>query len=54
MTIPDIISIVLAFASIAWFMWFVTRPHNARKTEDKARAFYDRHGYWPDEEPPKA
>ena len=53
MTIPDIISVVLAFASIAGVMWFVNRPHSARKSEDRARAFYDRHGHWPDEEPPK-
>ena len=50
----DVISLVLAIGAIAWFIWIVAKPHSQRKTEDSARAFFDRHGHWPDEEPPKA
>jgi hypothetical protein len=31
----------------------VTGDHD-RSEEDEARAFYDRHGHWPDEDPPRA
>jgi hypothetical protein len=54
MSVLDAISLVAAFAAVAWFMWYLTRPHAQRKAEDDARTFFDRHGHWPDEEPPKA
>lgn len=54
MRIYDLILVLLAIAAIAWFIWIVTRSPNDRKAEDRARAFFDRHGHWPDEDPPNA
>ncbi len=52
MTPLDIISIVLSFAAIVWFIWFVSRTKDERRVDDAHRAYFERHGHWPDEMPP--
>ena len=53
MTVGDWITVIASFASIAWLIWMVSRGHGERHAEDRARAFFDEHGRWPDE-PPEA
>jgi hypothetical protein len=33
---------------------FGVRGDRERDDEDRARTFFDEHGYWPDEDPPPA
>ncbi len=54
MEIYDYISLGLAFGAIGWLGWFVLKPNTDRADEDVARAFYDEHGHWPDEDPAEA
>jgi hypothetical protein len=35
-----------------WLYRFGVRGERERDDEDRARAFFDEHGYWPDEDPP--
>jgi hypothetical protein len=35
-----------------WLYRFGVRGELERDDEDRARAFFDEHGYWPDEPPP--
>jgi hypothetical protein len=37
-----------------WLYRLGVRGDRERDTEDRARAFYDEHGYWPDEAAPPA
>lgn len=37
------------FAAIGMLVWFAARGDRQREGEDEARAFFDRHGRWPDE-----
>ena len=47
----DILSVVAAFAVTGWFVKIVLARDrdDDRHAEDEARAFFDRHGVWPDE-----
>lgn len=53
MRLVDWISIGGAFLATGWFVKLVTsRNRDAeRYSEDDARAFFDEHGRWPDEDP---
>ncbi len=50
----DVASIVLAFAAVGWLVKVVASRDRDRDRheEDAARAFFDRHGAWPDEVEP--
>jgi hypothetical protein len=56
MSIPDILSIIAAFAVTAWFVRTVTDRNRdeERFAEDDARTYFDEHGHWPDETPRQA
>ena len=46
-------------AGMAWWLfgWLFRKGvegDRERDAEERARAFFDEHGYWPDEAPPKA
>lgn len=45
-----VLAVVGSVGSILALLW-MTRRDGARDDEDAARAFFDRHGRWPDEEP---
>jgi protein-S-isoprenylcysteine O-methyltransferase Ste14 len=36
---------------INWMFRMSVESNREREQEERAREFYDRHGYWPDEEP---
>ncbi|HEX6391123.1 MAG TPA: hypothetical protein VFZ89_16805 [Solirubrobacteraceae bacterium] len=40
----------LAFAAIGAFIWWAGRPNRARESEAAARAYFDEHGRWPEED----
>ena len=50
----DWIAVGAAVAAVLWFAYVVSTGHDARHSEDDARAFYDEHGRWPDETPDQA
>lgn len=52
MNVLDVLLLVAALGAIVWFIWFVRRNPSDRQDETSARAFFDRHGHWPDEPPP--
>ena len=56
MSIPDLLSIVAAFAVTGWFMSIVLNKNRdkERYDEEDARTFFDAHGHWPDEDPAEA
>ena len=56
MSVVDILSIIAAFAVTGWFIKLVTASDRdaERFDEDDARAFFDEHGHWPDEQPADA
>jgi hypothetical protein len=43
------ILLALAGLTIVGFVVVVRRPNRQREDEDAARAFFDRHGRWPDD-----
>jgi hypothetical protein len=49
-------TLLIAAGLSVWLLNFLYRigvkGDRERDDEDKARAFFDEHGYWPDEEPP--
>ena len=47
-----LISAGLSVWLLNWFYRVGVRGDRDRETEDEARAFFDQHGYWPDEAPP--
>ena len=47
-----LISAGLSVWLLNWMYRISVRGDRERDAEDRARQFYDRHGYWPDEEPP--
>lgn len=51
MAVWDVISVVLAIAAIVWFIRVIATGRRERSEEDSARAYFDRHGHWPDEAP---
>ena len=48
----EIASAVAAFLAIAWLVKVIATGDDDRHAEDQARAYFDRHGHWPDEKPP--
>lgn len=50
----DLLSGVAAAAAIAWLIRTIFTGNDERAEEDSARAFFDRHGHWPDEDPAEA
>jgi hypothetical protein len=48
--VVDWIGVGLAIASVVWLVFMVSRGHGERHQEDDARAYFDEHGRWPDEE----
>ena len=46
-----VIGVVGGFACIVALAWVAATGHKERDEEDAARAFFDRHGRWPDEDP---
>ena len=52
MNVLDVINIaagVLGFVSIFWLVWIAAQGDPERDAEERARLFYDAHGYWPDD-----
>lgn len=47
--ILNVVLLALVALTFAGFVWIVRRPDRQREDEDAARAFFDRHGRWPDE-----
>jgi hypothetical protein len=47
--IANIVAALGGFAAILLRVWFAARPDRDRVDEDEARAYYDRHGVWPDD-----
>ena len=45
--------LVLAVIALLGMVVVVSRPDLQRQREDDARAFFDEHGHWPDEPPPR-
>jgi hypothetical protein len=45
--------LVLAVIALLGLVVVVSRPDLQRQREDEARAFFDEHGHWPDEAPPR-
>jgi hypothetical protein len=37
--------------AIVAMVWVAMNGHRERDSEDAARAYFDHHGHWPDEEP---
>ena len=54
MSVIDWITVALAILSIPLFVAIIRTGHDERHEEDDARAFFDRHGRWPDEPPDAA
>ena len=52
MTVVDWITVVLAVATIPALVLIIRTGHDARHAEDDARAYFDAHGRWPDEDEP--
>ena len=47
----NLVGAIVGFVGIAWLVWFASRGDPEREAEEAARAFYDQHGRWPDDEP---
>ena len=47
--IVNVVAAVLGFAAIGGLVYIAARPDRDREQEDDARAYYDRHGSWPDD-----
>lgn len=45
------VTAALGLIAIVGLIWWSGRPNRMRESEDDARAFFDRHGHWPDEPP---
>jgi len=48
-TIANVLATIGGLAAIAGLVWIAWRGDPDRHREDDARAFFDRHGRWPDE-----
>jgi hypothetical protein len=46
-----VIGVVGGIACIVALAWVASTGHKERDEEDAARAFFDSHGHWPDEDP---
>ena len=49
--ITNIIAFLGGSAVIGGLIWIARNGHADRDEEEAARAFFDEHGHWPDEEP---
>ena len=47
--VVNIVAAVLGFLAIGGLVVLAARPDRDRQREDEARAYYDRHGTWPDD-----
>jgi hypothetical protein len=47
--IVNIVAALAGFAAIVGLVFVAARPDRDRHDEDEARAYYDRHGSWPDD-----
>jgi hypothetical protein len=47
--IVNVVAAVLGFVAIGVLVVIAARPDRDRHEEDDARAYYDRHGSWPDD-----
>jgi len=47
--IANIVAAVGGFAAIAGLVYIAARPDRDRAREEDARAYYDRHGVWPED-----
>jgi hypothetical protein len=47
--IVNVVAAVLGFAAIGGLIYIAARPDRDREQEDEARAYYDRHGSWPED-----
>lgn len=45
----NLVGAIAGFVGVGWLIWFASRGDPEREQEEAARAFYDRHGRWPDE-----
>lgn len=50
----DVATFVVAVSAVVWYAWFIRSDNEQRHEEDAARAFFDEHGHWPDEDPSMA
>jgi hypothetical protein len=50
-TVVNVVAVAAGIGGILALVWIAMRGDPARVREDDARAFFDRHGRWPDEEP---
>jgi hypothetical protein len=48
-TVINLIAVAGGFAGLAVLLWIAWRGDPERAKEDAARAFFDRHGHWPDD-----
>jgi hypothetical protein len=48
-TVINSIAVAAGVGGIAGLLWIAWRGDPERAQEDDARAFFDRHGHWPDE-----
>lgn len=49
-TLTSIVALLASFATVGVIIWFVAKG-DGREDEEAARAYYERHGRWPDDEP---
>jgi hypothetical protein len=47
--IVNMAAAVLGFVAILGLVYIAARPDRDREREDEARAYYDRHGTWPED-----
>ena len=47
--VVNVVAAVVGFVAIAGLIFIAARPDRDREREDEARAYYDRHGSWPDD-----
>jgi hypothetical protein len=47
--IANVAAALLGVAAILGLVYIAARPDRDREREDEARAYYDRHGVWPDD-----
>jgi hypothetical protein len=45
---------VVGVIGVGWIFWVMRNGDGERHEEDRARAFFDAHGHWPDETPEQA
>jgi hypothetical protein len=48
-TVVNVVAVAAGIGGILALVWIAVRGDPSRAQEDDARAFFDRHGRWPDE-----